>query len=263
MSDAARRHRRRRRRDRTCRSAGHAAEHHLLPSRQAPSLHALPRCRRAGPAASVLSIQRIVRRWIDEGYLECKGGTPPAMVTYLEIADKAAERIYAACQRAMGKDKSASRRSSIPTIRSGSTAHVSFNTSKDAVDRRRPTRCHVNYVVCDSEWEAELARVVEAHPRVKAYVKNQGLQFGCPIGTARCRRNICRTSSCRLTMARHGRPLNLVVETKGYRGLRRAAEGRDDGDAMGAGREQSRHVRPLGFRGVPRRLSRSRRRLPS
>ena len=44
-------------------------------------------------------IQRIARRWIDEGYLVAKGGTDPAMVTYLEMADQAAERIYLACQR--------------------------------------------------------------------------------------------------------------------------------------------------------------------
>ena len=46
-----------------------------------------------------------------------------------------------------------------------------------------------------------------------------------------------------------GDPLNLVLETKGYRG-RRAAEGRDDEDALGPGREQPGNPRPLGFRGV-------------
>jgi type III restriction enzyme len=40
-------------------------------------------------------IQRIVRQWIDQGYLVCKGGTVPAMVTYREMADKAAERTRA------------------------------------------------------------------------------------------------------------------------------------------------------------------------
>ena len=46
--------------------------------------------------------QRIVRRWIDEGYLIAKG-VPIAAVTYLELADKAAERIYLACQRVAGR----------------------------------------------------------------------------------------------------------------------------------------------------------------
>ena len=44
----------------------------------------------------------------------------------------------------------------------------------------RSDRCHVNAVVLDSDWEAEFARVAEAHPRVLAYVKNQGLQFEVP-----------------------------------------------------------------------------------
>lgn len=35
-------------------------------------------------------LQRIVRRWLDEGYLECTGNTRKAMVTYREIADDAA-----------------------------------------------------------------------------------------------------------------------------------------------------------------------------
>ena len=38
----------------------------------------------------------------------------------------------------------------------------------------------MNWVVLDSDWEAELCRVVEAHPRVRAYVKNQGLGLEVP-----------------------------------------------------------------------------------
>ncbi len=62
----------------------------------------------------------------------------------------------------------------------GTTTHVSFNTTKSDLWKTAVARCHVNYVVCDSDWEAELARAVENHPRVKAYVKNQGLQFEVP-----------------------------------------------------------------------------------
>ena len=48
-------------------------------------------------------LQRIVRRWLDEGYLQCSGETHPAMAAYQDIAERAAELIYAACQRAMGR----------------------------------------------------------------------------------------------------------------------------------------------------------------
>ena len=40
-----------------------------------------------------------------------------------------------------------------------------------------PRKSQVNAVVCDSTWEAELARVIERNPHVLAYVKNQGLNF--------------------------------------------------------------------------------------
>ena len=41
-------------------------------------------------------------------------------------------------------------------------------------------KCQVNWVVLDSDWEGEFCRVVEAHPRVRAYVKNQGLGLEVP-----------------------------------------------------------------------------------
>jgi len=45
-------------------------------------------------------IKGTAKRWIDEGYLVCQGGTTPAMVTYRELADQAAELIFLACQPA-------------------------------------------------------------------------------------------------------------------------------------------------------------------
>ena len=41
-------------------------------------------------------------------------------------------------------------------------------------------RCHVNWVILDSDWEAEFCRVAEAHPRVRAYVKNHNLGLEVP-----------------------------------------------------------------------------------
>jgi type III restriction enzyme len=125
------------------------------------------------------SLMSVTRRWFDEGYFECMGGTMEGMVTYIDIAEKAADRIYTACQRGVGQDKGL-RAILDPYNPRGSTKHVSFNTTKETLCTTQADKCHVNYVVCDSEWEAELARVVEAHPRVIAYIKNQGLQFEVP-----------------------------------------------------------------------------------
>ena len=118
-------------------------------------------------------IKAICRRWLEEGYLVCTGGTKPAMVTWLAIAEQAAERIDLACKR----DPSGTKPIKAvldPYNPKGSSRFVAFNTSKD-VYATSPRRCHVSHVVLDSDWEAELARVLESHPRVIAYVKNQGM----------------------------------------------------------------------------------------
>ena len=62
----------------------------------------------------------------------------------------------------------------------GSTAGVDFNTCKTNRWRTDPAKCHINWAICDSDWEAEFCRVVEAHPRVLAYVKNQSMGFSVP-----------------------------------------------------------------------------------
>merc|ERR1711939_1007454 len=62
----------------------------------------------------------------------------------------------------------------------GSTIHVNFNTSKVERWRTDPQWCHINYVIYDSEWEAEFCRVVESHPLVKSYVKNHNLGLEVP-----------------------------------------------------------------------------------
>ena len=71
----------------------------------------------------------------------------------------------------------------------------------------------------DSDWEAELCRVAEKHPRVLAYVKNHNLGFEVPY---RCGPEVKRYRPDFIVRIDDGRgpddPLNLVVETKGYRG---------------------------------------------
>jgi type III restriction enzyme len=56
---------------------------------------------------------------------------------------------------------------------------VGFSTSKSTW-KTAPNKCQVNYVVLDSDWEAELARVLESHPKIRSYGKNQAMQFKLP-----------------------------------------------------------------------------------
>ena len=62
----------------------------------------------------------------------------------------------------------------------GSTASVHFTTSKKTRWKTDPNKCHVNWLICDVDWEVEFCRVAEANPHVRAYVKNQNLGLEVP-----------------------------------------------------------------------------------
>jgi type III restriction enzyme len=100
----------------------------------------------------------------------------------------------------------------------GSTIHVKFNTSKTSRWQTDPRRCHINWVILDSDWEAEFCRIAESHPLVKAYVKNQGLNFEIPY---RCGSETRRYLPDFIVLVDDGQGendlLHLIVEIKGYR----------------------------------------------
>jgi type III restriction enzyme len=75
----------------------------------------------------------------------------------------------------------------------------------------------VNWVVTDSDWEAEFCRVAEKHPRVLAYVKNQGLGLEVPYLLGSTPRRYRPDFILRIDDGQE-QPLNLIVEIKGYRG---------------------------------------------
>lgn len=162
-------------------------------------------------------LKRLARQWMDR-CLKCTGGTYPAQLMYREITDMACDRIKAAItENIIGtKPIKAVLDAYNP---SGSTANVNFNTSKDKLWQTDPRLSHVNWVVCDSEWEAEFCRVVEAHPQVKAYVKNQSLGFEVPYLFGSTPRKYIPDFIVRVDDGRGlDNLLNLVVEIKGYRG---------------------------------------------
>jgi type III restriction enzyme len=60
----------------------------------------------------------------------------------------------------------------------GSTSEVDFWTTKPV---KEAVKSHVNYVVADTkQWEQAAAYRIDTHPRVVAFVKNQGLGFAIP-----------------------------------------------------------------------------------
>ncbi len=157
-------------------------------------------------------IQRLARRWIDEGYLVTKG-VPIGAILYQEQLARAAEKIDIACTRGGGGHVVAVLD---PYNPSGSTRHVNFITSKECWKTgAQPPRSQISHVVKDSSWEVALAQALEGHDRVLAYAKNQALGFEIPYLDGGVMRRYLPDFLVRLETG--AEPLNLVLEMKGQR----------------------------------------------
>jgi type III restriction enzyme len=93
----------------------------------------------------------------------------------------------------------------------GSTAEVDFWTSKDV---REVVHTHLNYVVADTkQWEQSAAYILDTHPTVEAFVKNQGLGFAIPYLHNGQPHDYVPDFIIRLK----GEPvMHLILETKGF-----------------------------------------------
>ena len=187
--------------------AFHLAKHllfkHFRGANEVPKLHLLG------------DLKRIARDWLDSGYLVCTGGTVPAQLLYAVIADDACTRIHAAIVGTLGERRVRAVLDCYNPM--GSTTDVDFHTSKTNRWRTDAAKCHINWAICDSNWEAEFCRIVESHPRVLAYVKNQGMGFSVPYRMGGTMHRYVPDFIVRIDDG--GDDLvNLVVEIKGLRG---------------------------------------------
>jgi type III restriction enzyme len=162
-------------------------------------------------------LKSIAREWM-ENHLVCKGNTFPAQLIYQALADMACEKITAAIVR-----EYVGERPVLPLLDpynpTGSTAHVNFTTSRTLRWRTDPRKCHLNWVICDSNWEAEFCRAVEEHPRVHSYVKNHSLGFEVPYRMGSSARKYRPDFIVRVDDGNGPDDLlNLIVEIKGRRG---------------------------------------------
>ena len=146
-----------------------------------------------------------------------RGSGYPAQLMYQSLADVACERITRGIV-AQHREERPVLAVLDPYNATGSTTHVRFTTSKKARWQTNPLRCHVNWAICDSDWEAEFCRVAEAHPRVRAYVKNHGLGLEVPYRSGAESRTYVPDF---IVLVEDGRGdddlLHLIVEIKGYR----------------------------------------------
>ncbi len=161
--------------------------------------------------------QRIVSEWLDN-HLVCKGNTFPAQVRYKMLADMACEKVMAGITRAyIGEAMIKAILDPYNPI--GSTSAVNFNTSRRDRWETDSRKCHINWVILDSDWEAEFCRVAEVHPKVLRYVKNHNLGLDVPYQFGS---EVRRYIPDFIVQIDDGQgpddPLNLIVEIKGYRG---------------------------------------------
>lgn len=165
-------------------------------------------------------LKRITKEWLDQ-YLTCKGDTYPGQLMYQELADMACERITAAITLAEQANQRPIKAVLDPYNPTGTTRFVNFNTSKTERWQTNgpPPKSHINWVILDSDWEAEFCRVAEAHPQVVAYVKNHNLGLEVPYRYGSETRKYRPDFIVRVDDG-HGTDdlLNLIVEIKGYRG---------------------------------------------
>jgi len=155
----------------------------------------------------------ITKRWLAE-CVYCKDGTFPQLLALTELSHMAAERIRRAIVASGPRDARL-----LPVLRDydevGSTESVDFNSTKDVyvADGRK---CHLNFVVLDSGWEAKLAATLEEMPEVLAYVKNQGLGLQIPYTFEGGASNYIPDFIVRLEDG-GSEPLNVLLEVTGER----------------------------------------------
>ncbi|MCH8488094.1 MAG: DEAD/DEAH box helicase family protein, partial [Candidatus Cyclonatronum sp.] len=163
-------------------------------------------------------LKRITKEWLDN-YLVCKSDTWPAQLLYRELAEMACNKIMAAINQSETQKGRKIVAILSPFNPKSSSRFVNFSTSKKDRWESSPERCHVNWVILDSDWEAEFCRVAEAHPKVLAYVKNHNLGLEVPYLFGSKKRTYLPDFIVQIDDG-HGpeNPLNLIVEIKGYRG---------------------------------------------
>jgi type III restriction enzyme len=162
------------------------------------------------------SLLAITRRWMNE-CLDCRGDTVPGYLLWRPLGDKAAERIHRACAEAAA-GAGTLRPIMDPYTATGSTRFVNFPTTKTNLWTTRADRCEVNLVVCDSDWEAACAQVLDAMPEVLRYAKNDHLGFEIPYVHAG-QEHRYRPDFIAVLEDGFGPddPLHLILEVKGRR----------------------------------------------
>lgn len=160
-------------------------------------------------------LKKIAREWLDN-HLVCPTGTSIGHLFSVQVLAQACERINAGIIAGHSDDRPITAIQD-PNNLTGSTRNVHFVTTKTTLWKTDSDLCHVNWAVCDSEWELEFCRMVEKHPLTRAYVKNQGLGFEVLYRHGSETRRYVPDFIVRVDTDIQQPPMYVIVEIKGYR----------------------------------------------
>lgn len=160
-------------------------------------------------------IRRITREWIDN-HLVCHTGISISHLFSDQMLSQACEHINASIV-ATHSDGRPITAIQDPNNLTGSTRSVHFATKKSTLWKTDSDLCHVDWAVCDSEWEAQFCQMVEKHPLTRAYVKNQGLGFEVPYRHGSEIERYVPDFIVRVDTEIKQPPMYVIVEINGYR----------------------------------------------
>jgi type III restriction enzyme len=119
----------------------------------------------------------IVKRWVRECVV-LKDSVFPQLLLLAQLGKAAAEKIHRAVAAASaGEPRVRAVLQPYDTV--GTSSIVSFD-SRRARFQTDAAKCHINFVVYDSDWERHLAQTLEERDEVCGYVKNEHLGFKIP-----------------------------------------------------------------------------------
>ncbi|RJP32398.1 MAG: restriction endonuclease subunit R [Candidatus Omnitrophota bacterium] len=159
-------------------------------------------------------ILEIAKQWLGN-CLVCKDNTFPQMLLLVENAHQSAEKIYNSIVKAV-KEEKVLKPILYPYDTEGSSRYIDFDTAKPVYDTR-PDKCHVNYVVADTEsWEQKMAVTLEEMDEVEVYIKNHNLGFTIPYTFNGKEHNYIPDFIAKVRL-QNGELLNLILEVTGQK----------------------------------------------
>lgn len=146
--------------------------------------------------------------------IEAKRGNTPQDILHMEIKMKqAVDALYRAIRSG---DQLCDSHSEVALIPLGSenvisTENVDYHSAKIP---HAAEKCHLNALVCDSDWERDAAREMDAHPGVRRWVKNDkaGLSFNIPYWNKHDIRSNYQPDFIVVT----DRDVKIIIEIKGW-----------------------------------------------